>query len=199
MPDGSLARYAPGGHDSSMSRPETSYAWNEETALAYQVVGSSGPELLFVPGSVTHLEVQWDEPRVSRFLTRLPGFCPLILMDPRDLGLSDRLTDIPALDERVADLLAVLDAAGSERATLFGTADTGPPSIAAAVAHPERVDGLILCGTYAKASKSQDYPLGWTDERADQLRDYVKNRWGRTEGIWTGFPDDPASIAGTRL
>ena len=94
--------------------PETSYAWNEGTALAYQVVGS-GPDLLFVPGSVTHLEVQWDEPRVSRFLKRLAGFCRLILMDPRGLGLSDRLTDIPTLDERVGDVLAVLDAAGSER------------------------------------------------------------------------------------
>ncbi|MDP9342288.1 MAG: adenylate/guanylate cyclase domain-containing protein [Actinomycetota bacterium] len=178
-----------------MSRPETSYAWNGETALAYQVVGSSGPDLLFVPGSVTHLEVQWDEPRVSRFLTRLAGFCRLILMDPRGLGLSDRLTDIPTLDERVADLIAVLDAAGSERATLFGNADTGPPAIAAAVAHSERVNGLILCGTFAKASWSEDYPFGWTDERDDELRDHVKTRWGKAEGVWTGFPSlaaDPA-------
>jgi len=178
-----------------VTRPETSYAWNEGTALAYQVVGSSGPDLLFVPGSVTHLEVQWEEPRVSRFLNRLAGFCRLILMDPRGLGLSDRLTEVPTIAERVADQIAVLDAARSEHATLFGNADTGPAAIAAAVAHPERVDGLILCGTYPKASWSKDYPMGWTNERADELRHYVKASWGKTEGVWTAFPslaDDPA-------
>jgi len=178
-----------------MKRPHTSYAWNEVTALAYQVVGSSGPDLLFVPGSVTHLEVQWDEPRVHRFFTRLAGFSRLILMDPRGLGLSDRLTEVPTLEERVADLMSVLDAAGSERATLFGNADTGPPCIAAAVSHLERVGGLILCGTYAKASWSDDYPMGWTDAEADEFRDFVKNKWGTTRDVESGFPslaDDEA-------
>ena len=131
-----------------MDRPQTSYAWNDGTALAYQIVGTSGPDLLLVPGSVSHLEVLWDEPRVHRFLTRFAGFCRLIIMDPRGLGLSDRLTEIPTVEERVDDLLSVLDAAESERATLFGSADTGPPCIAAAVSHPDRVGGLILCGTY---------------------------------------------------
>jgi class 3 adenylate cyclase len=166
-----------------MDVPQTSYAWNESTALAYQIVGSSGPDLLFAPGSVTHLEVLWEEPRVSRFLTRLAGFTRLILMDPRGLGLSDRLTEIPTLDERVTDLLSVLDAAGSERATLFGNADTGPPCIAAAVSHPERVGGLILCGTYAKASRSDDYPWGWTDEEFADFRRFVRDDWGTTERI----------------
>jgi len=143
-----------------MDRPQTSYAWNDGTALAYQVVGTSGTDLLLVPGSVSHLEVLWDEPRVNRFLRRLAAFCRLIIMDPRGLGLSDRLTEIPTMEERVDDLLSVLDAAESERATLFGNADTGPPCIAAAVSHPGRVGGLILCGTYAKASRGDDYPWG---------------------------------------
>jgi hypothetical protein len=68
-----------------MNRPETRYAWNDGVAVAYQVVGS-GPDLLFVPGSVTHLEHHWDEPRVNRFLTRLAGFSRLILMDPAAWG-----------------------------------------------------------------------------------------------------------------
>jgi class 3 adenylate cyclase len=160
--------------------PPTSYAWNGGTALAYQVVGaSSGPDLLFVPGSVTHLEVLWQEPSVSRFLTRLAGFSRLILMDPRGLGLSDRLTDVPTLDERVADVIAVLDAAGSDRAALFGNADTGPPAIATAVSHPERVTSLILCGTYAKARWSDDYPIGWTDEEWSDFRRTVRDGWGK--------------------
>src|SRR5919198_5287739 len=162
-----------------VSRPQTSYAWNEGTALAYQVVGS-GPDLLLAPGSVTHLEVLWEEPRVTRFLNRLASFSRLVLMDPRGLGLSDRLTDVPTLDERVADLLSVLDAAGSERATLFGHADTGPACIAAAAQHPDRVSGLVLCGTYAKASWSEDYPLGWTEEDWAEFRQSVMDAWGTT-------------------
>ena len=167
-------------HDSAVDRPQTSYAWNDGTALAYQVVGTSGPDLLLIPGSVSHLEVLWDEPRVHRFLTRFAAFCRLIIMDPRGLGLSDRLTEIPTMEERVDDLLSVLDAAESERATLFGNADTGPPCIAAAVSHPERVGGLILCGTYARPSRSDDYPWGWTEEEWADFRQFVKDDWGTT-------------------
>jgi len=163
-----------------VTAPHTSYAWNEGTALAYQIVGSSpGPDLLFAPGSVTHLEVLWQEPTVSRFLTRLAGFSRLILMDPRGLGMSDRLTDVPTLEERVADVIAVLDGAESERAALFGNADTGPPAIAAAVAHPERVSSLILCGTYAKGRASDDYPMGWTDDEWLDFQRWVRDDWGK--------------------
>jgi len=177
-----------------VSRPKTSYAWNEGVAIAYQVVGS-GPDILLAPGSITHLDVLWDAPRVHRFLTRLAGYSRVILMDPRGLGLSDRLTAVPTMDERVADLLAVLDAAGSERATLFGNADTGPPSIAAAAEHPERVDGLILFGTYAKASASDDYSLGWTEEEYASFRDFVKDEWGEW-GSAAGIDRVAPSLAG---
>jgi class 3 adenylate cyclase len=175
-----------------VNRPKTSYAWNDGVAIAYQVVGSSGPDLLLAPGSITHLEVLWDEPRVHRFLTRLAGFSRLLLMDPRGLGLSDRLTAVPTMDDRVRDLLSVLDAAGSERATLFGNADTGPPCIALAVDRPERIEGLILCGTYAKASWSEDYPLGWTEQEWTDFRERVKAEWGTSEGFKGGAP----SLAG---
>jgi class 3 adenylate cyclase len=164
--------------------PETSYAWNDGTALAYQVIGASeGPDLLFAPGSVTHVDVLWEEPRVERFLTRLASFSRLILTDPRGLGLSDRLTDVPTLDERVADIIAVLDAAGSERAALFGNADTGPPCIATAVLHPERVSHLILCGTYAKATWSDDYRLGWTEDDWADFERSVRGSWGKRESM----------------
>jgi len=166
-----------------VTHQQTSYAWNDGTALAYQVVGApgSGPDLLLVPGSVTHLEVLWQEPRVERFLTRLASFSRLILMDPRGLGLSDRLTDVPTLDERVGDLLAVLDAAGSERAALFGNADTGPPCIATAVHHPGRVSHLLLCGTWARSTRSDDYPFGWTDEDWSEFRRFVREDWGKAD------------------
>jgi class 3 adenylate cyclase len=166
-------------HHCPVSRPQTAYAWNDSTALAYQVVGSSGPDLLFVPGSVTHIEMLWEHPRVSRFLDRLAGFCRLILMDPRGLGLSDRLTEVPTLEERVADMMAVLDAAGSQCAALFGNSDTGPACIATAVLHQERVGSLILCGTFAKGAWSEDYPMGGTEQDWADFRDFVKRDWGK--------------------
>jgi len=101
------------------------------------------------------------------------------------------------MEERVDDLLSVLDAAGSERAALFGNADTGPPCIAAAVSHPERVGGLILCGTYARASRSDDYPWGWTEEEWADFRQYVKNDWGTTvreETVAPSMVDDQAFL-----
>jgi class 3 adenylate cyclase len=118
---------------------------------------------------------------VERFLTRVAGFSRLILMDPRGLGLSDRLTDVPTLDERVGDVLAVLDAAESERAALFGNADTGPACIATAVRHPDRVSHLILCGTWARSTWSDDYPYGWTDEDWSEFERFVREDWGRPE------------------
>ena len=166
-----------------MSRPTTSYAWNGGVAIAHQVVGSGGPDLLLAPGSITHLEVLWEEPRVERFLSRLGGFSRLILMDPRGLGLSDRLTEIPSMDDRVGDLIAVLDAVGSERATLFGNADTGPPCIATAVHHPERVEGLILLGTWARPGKGEDYPYGWTEVERASFDELVRTEWGTASGI----------------
>ena len=175
-----------------MNRPQTSYAWNDGTALAYQIVGRSGPDLLFVPGSVTHLEVLWEEPRVARLLTRLAGFSRLIVMDPRGLGLSDRLTEVPTLDERVADMMAVLDAGESETVALFGSSDTGPACIAAAVHRPDRVNGLILFGTYAKGGWSEDYPLGWTDEEWRDFERSVHETWGKVGSFETADP----SVAG---
>jgi class 3 adenylate cyclase len=133
---------------------------------------------------------------VERFLRRLAAFSRLIVMDPRGLGLSDRLTETPTMQERVEDLISVLDAAESRSVTLFGNADTGPPCIAAAVAHPERIEALILCGTYAKASWSEDYPWGWTDEEFEDFRRVVRNEWGqaslRQDRIAPSMVDDQA-------
>jgi class 3 adenylate cyclase len=175
-----------------VQRPTTSYAWNEGVALAYQVVGSTGPDLLLIPGGITHLDVLWDQPRVVRFLSRLAAFSRLLLMDPRGLGLSDRVDAPPSMDERVTDVLAVLDTAGSEHATLFGNADSGPPCIATAARHPARVDRLILLGTYAKSIPGEDYPIGWSDAASAEFEEYVRDAWGTP----AGFERIAPSVAG---
>src|SRR5207249_11209887 len=100
--------------------PETRYAKSGEVHVAYQVVGSGPRDLVLVPGWVSHLEYEWEEPWFSRFLRRLASFSRLILLDRRGTGLSDRVPAPPSLEQRMDDVRAVMDAAGSERAVILG-------------------------------------------------------------------------------
>src|SRR5690349_7552572 len=94
--------------------PETRYARSGEVNIAYQVVGRAPRDLVMILGWVSNIEVLWEEPTLSRFLTRLASFARLILFDKRGTGLSDRVTDLPGLEVRMDDVRAVMDAAGSE-------------------------------------------------------------------------------------
>ncbi len=106
--------------------PETHYARHDGVNIAYQVVGEGKVDLVFVPGWVSHIEYAWEEPSFAPFLERMSRFSRLILLDRRGTGLSDPVDRLPTLDERMDDLRAVLDAAGSERAFLFGISESGP-------------------------------------------------------------------------
>ena len=111
-------------------RPESRYARIGGTSIAYQVIGDGPIDLVLVPGFVSHLEVGWEEPNLAHFLTRLASFSRLILFDKRGTGLSDPISDVPTMAQRVDDIRAVMDAAGSLRA-----------AGASAVAHPLRLVG----------------------------------------------------------
>src|SRR5215470_2002665 len=102
--------------------PETRFTRSGNVHIAYQVVGDGPLDLVYVPGWVSHVELAWEEPTLARFLERLASFSRLILFDKRGTGLSDRVPNdkLPALEERMDDLRAVMDAVGSERAALFG-------------------------------------------------------------------------------
>ena len=102
---------------------------------------------MFVPGLVSHLDLQWQQPSYRRFVTALEQACRVIRFDKRGTGLSDPTGALPGMDERVADLAAVMDGAGSQAAVVFGVSDGGRGAIAFAAAHPGRVLGLILYGT----------------------------------------------------
>jgi len=130
---------------------ETRYVTSGEVFVAYQTSGQNAPDLLAAPGFISHLEHSWENPNVARFQDSLGAFSRLIRFDKRGTGLSDRSVGIPHLEERIDDIRAVLDAAGSERAYLFGISEGGPMSILFAATHPDRVAGLILFGTYARA------------------------------------------------
>jgi pimeloyl-ACP methyl ester carboxylesterase len=129
---------------------ETRYAQSGEVYVAYQISGQDGPDLLMAPGFVSHLEQAWEGPDAARFFNSLGGFSRLIRFDKRGTGLSDRGVGIPPLADRMDDIRAVLDAAGSKRAFLFGVSEGGPMSLLFAATYPDRVAGLILHGTYAR-------------------------------------------------
>src|SRR2546421_11661799 len=135
-----------------MAAPETRYARSGDLHIAYQTVGDGPQDLVFVHGWISHIEHVWEEPSVARFFSRLASFTRLILLDKRGTGMSDPvpLDRLPTLEERMDDVRAVMDAAGSERATLFGTSEGGLMSMLFAATYPERVTALALYGVFAK-------------------------------------------------
>jgi class 3 adenylate cyclase len=140
-------------------------------SIAYQVVGESGPDLLIVPGFVSHLDLQWTDPGYSRFLERLSSFSRLILYDKPGTGLSDPIPHVPTLEERIADIRAVLDAVRSEQTALLGFSEGGPVSVLFAATWPERTSALVLYGTYAhgRPSEAELREAGATGEEYQRL------------------------------
>lgn len=132
-----------------MQPPPTQYVERDGISIAYQVVGDGPVDLLVSPGFVSHLDLQWTDPGISRFVARLASFARLIIYDKPGTGLSDPIPQLPTLEERAADIEAVLDAAGSERAVLFGISEGGPTSVLLAAMRPQRVTSLMLYGTFA--------------------------------------------------
>jgi pimeloyl-ACP methyl ester carboxylesterase len=154
---------------------EIRYAKSGGVHVAYQAIGDGPRNLVFVPGFVSNLEVQWELPDFSRFVERLASFSRVILFDKRGTGLSDRVPtrELPTLEERMDDVRAVMDAAGATQAVLFGVSEGGPLSVLFAASHPSRVEGLVLFGSYARRPVP---PAGW-----DVFISAVEDRWGTGE------------------
>jgi pimeloyl-ACP methyl ester carboxylesterase len=128
--------------------PETRYARSGDVHIAYQVVGTGKRDLVFVPGYISHLEHAWEEPGYAHLVSRLGAHSRVILFDKRGTGLSDRPVQLPTLEERMDDVRAVMDAAGSERATIFGISEGGAMSLLFAATYPERTHALVLYGSW---------------------------------------------------
>ena len=129
--------------------PTIRYATSGDVDIAYQVLGKGPPDIVFVAGFITHLTALWEDPGYRSFCERLSSFARLILFDKRGMGLSDRVR-AGTLEERMDDVRAVMDAAGSDRAALIGVSEGGPLSMLFTAAHPERAQALILCGAEVK-------------------------------------------------
>jgi len=143
--------------------------------IAYQVVGGGPLDLVYAPGFVSNLDVFWEMPEWARFFSRLAAFSRLIVFDKRGTGLSDRDVGIATLEERMDDVRAVMDAAGSATAALYGVSEGGPMSVLFAATYPQRVRALILYGSYSGARLTQEL----LEERVVQ----VDRLWG-TGQVW---------------
>jgi pimeloyl-ACP methyl ester carboxylesterase/DNA-binding CsgD family transcriptional regulator len=166
-------------------RPETKYAKSGPVSIAYQVLGDGPVDLVLVPGFVSHVEVAWEEPRLARFLTRLASFSRLIVFDKRGTGMSDPIASPPSMDERMEDIGAVMDAAGSARAALLGVSEGGTLSVLFGAAHPERAQALVLYGSWARRLAGPDYPYGPSAEQLDEVVGGMDRAWATGEW-WDG-------------
>jgi len=172
----------------------TRYARNGEVSLAFQTLGDGTPDIVFMPGFVSHVEAAWEDPTYSGFMRRLAYARRLIIFDKRGTGLSDAVVEWPSLEERVEDLLAVMDAAGSDRAVLFGVSEGAPLCALAAALWPKRVAGLVLHAGFRRIVSTPEYPYGWAPEFFEVYLDSFEQAWTTGAGLEIVNP----SLAGDR-
>ncbi len=164
---------------------DTRYARSGDVHIAYQVFGEGALNLVVAPPFVSNVEHWWDEPDIARWLLRLGGYARVAMFDKRGTGMSDRVSEVSGLDQRMDDLRAVMDAAGMEQAALFGISEGGTMAALFAATYPDRCRALVLCGSFARAR----------EERIASALAYADQAWG-TGGSLSMFgpsrANDPA-------
>jgi len=163
------------------------YATNGDIHLAYRTIGEGPLDLVLIEGAITNLEVLWDVAEYRSYCEQLASFSRLIIFDKRGMGLSDRVR-IGTLEERMDDVRAILDDAGSESAVLMGVSEGGPMSMLFAATHPERAQALVLCGAEVKEETTEDWP--WGESTRAEIDEYLTienmlERWGK--GLAIGY------------
>jgi pimeloyl-ACP methyl ester carboxylesterase/class 3 adenylate cyclase len=143
---------------------ETRYALSGDVHLAYQVTGEGPFDLVFVPGFVTHMELQWKLPGFGNFLNELGSVARLIRFDKRGTGMSDPVNGAPSLETRMDDVRAVMDAAGSQRAAFYGLSEGAAMSVLFAATYPERVAALVVRSCSPRTMWAPDFPWGRSEE-----------------------------------
>jgi pimeloyl-ACP methyl ester carboxylesterase/class 3 adenylate cyclase len=160
--------------------PDVRYTTSGDVHIAYQVTGDGPFDLVFVPGYVTHLELQWVLPGFGEFLDQLSSFARLIRFDKRGTGMSDRVSGAPTLETRMDDVRAVMDAVGSRRAAFYGLSEGAAMSVLFAATYPDRTAALVLRSAFPRRMWAPDYP------------------WGRTEAQYQAEVDRDLRIFGPR-
>src|SRR5947209_2902920 len=159
--------------------PQTRYTRSGELHIAYSVVGDGPNDLVYVPSWISQLEHYWDEPTVARYFSRLASFSRLIMFDRRGVGLSDPVERAPTLEEQMDDVVAVMDAVGSERAAVYAMLEGGAMAALFAATHPERTQALVLYEAQPRMSWAPDYDWAMPrEEREAYVRDGGMENWG---------------------
>lgn len=154
---------------------DTKYAKSGNVHIAYRVFGDGPHDIVLIPGTVSQVELYWEFPANQQMLRRLSSFSRLIVFDKRGQGLSDRVAE-QTLEERTGDVLAVMDAVGSKRATIYGWSEGGPMSLMFAATYPERTEALALFGSYASMRAE---PWLITPDQFDVFVSALEKRWGQ--------------------
>lgn len=166
--------------------------------IAYTIIGDGPVDALMVNGFTTHLDFLGDSPWHAYWMRRLGERFRVITFDKRGSGLSDRSMGLGSVEDRVRDLTAVMDAAGSERAHIIGISEGGPISLSFAATYPERVDKLVLYGAFARVPWAPDYPIGIELELANEFAAMTEQVWGTGEVFSTMFlthaPDPESAL-----
>jgi class 3 adenylate cyclase len=153
------------------------YAKSGDVHIAYRVFGEGPRDIVLIPGTVSHVELLWELPSFAHLLKRLTAFARVIVFDKRGQGLSDRVAEM-TLEERIGDVRAVMDAAGSQTATIYGWSEGGQMSLMFAATYAERTAALVLYGTYASI---KDEPYSVPPSQFDRFIDHYYTHWG--EGV----------------
>src|SRR5215472_19331441 len=154
---------------------EVRYARSGDVHIAYRVFGEGPRDLVLIPGTLSHAELYWELPINQYLLKRFTSFARVIVFDKRGQGLSDRVGE-QTLEERIGDVRAVMDAAASARATIFGWSEGGSMSLMFSATYPERTSALVLCGSFASiAAEPWNMPL----DVANQLLHHIETQWGK--------------------
>ena len=168
-----------------MRVPQTRYATAPSGArVAYQVVGDGARDILLTTDWLSSIDLMWDEPRYEHCLRRLASCGRLVLFDKRGTGASDPLElrdsafDVSLLEQANEDMLVVLDAVDSTRATVVGADTGGLAAIVFAATHPERIEALVLQDSCARVTAAADYPWGLDAPAMSSIIDAVRESWG---------------------
>jgi pimeloyl-ACP methyl ester carboxylesterase/class 3 adenylate cyclase len=172
-----------------MAAPVTRYALSGDDNIAYQTVGTGPRDIVFMSASFSHVDGRWEEPRFAAMLHRLATMGRLIVFDKRGSGASDPLGKAePTWEDWADDISAVMNATGSQRATIVGVGDSGPLALLFAATHPERVSSLIVVNSGARLMRGPDYPWGMTLEEVDTCVRQIRDGWGTGHGVETFGP-----------
>ncbi len=178
---------------------ETEYADCNGLNIAYQVIGEGAIDIIMVPGLFSHVELYHEFPQYTEFFRKLSAFARVIAFDKRGQGLSDRFADTPTFEERTDDLLAVMEAAGSERAVIFGISEGGAMALLFAASHPDKVSHVITFGSYAKSCSAPDFPhMPSYEARRNTIGSIIDN-WGKGSPLGILVPKLAESEAARRL